>query len=108
MIKTPRLLVSDVQGNIFDLPNFHMAGRSARDTVRIDPSDLIELPEGSQLFYLPERKAIGFNAKSGRKTVINDHFAVGEVQLSGVIEIQSTNNQHARALLHQFGTGINL
>lgn len=76
MMKTPRLLVSDAQGNIFDLPNFLMAGRSARDTVRIDPSDLIELPKGSQLFYLPERKAIGFNAKSGRKTVINDHFAV--------------------------------
>lgn len=76
MMKTPRLLVSNAQGNIFDLPNFLMAGRSAQDTVRIDPADLIELPEGSQLFYLPERKAIGFNAKSGRKTVINDHFAV--------------------------------
>lgn len=76
MMKTPRLLVSDAQGNIFDLPNFLMAGRSARDTVRIDPKDLIELPVGSQLFFLPKRKAIGFNAKTGRKTVINDHFAV--------------------------------
>lgn len=76
MMKTPKLLVSDAQGNIVDLPNFRMAGRSAHETVRIDSEELIELPEGSQLFYLPERKAVGFNAKTGRKTVINDHFAV--------------------------------
>lgn len=75
-MKTPRLLVSDDQGNIFDLPNYRMAGRSARDTMPVDPDELIELPEGSQLFFLPGRKAVGYHVKTGRKTVINDHFAV--------------------------------
>ncbi|MBL7961056.1 radical SAM protein [bacterium] len=75
-MKIPQLLVSDGQGNIFDLPNYRMAGRSARDTVEIDPSELIELPQGSQLFFLPGRKAVGYHSKTGRKTVIDDHFAV--------------------------------
>lgn len=75
-MKTPSLLVSDDQGNIFDLPNYRMSGRSARETVHIDPAELIELPEGSQLFYLPGRKAIGYHIKTGRKTVIDDHYAV--------------------------------
>lgn len=75
-MKTPRLLVSDDQGNIFDLPNYRMAGRSARDTMPVDPDELIELPEGSQLFFLPGRKAVGYHVRTGRKTVIDDHFAV--------------------------------
>ncbi len=75
-MKTPRLLVSDAQGSIFDLPAYYMAGRSARDTVKVDPADLIPLPEGSQLFFLPGRKAVGYHAGSGKKTVIDDHFAV--------------------------------
>ncbi len=61
----PYLLVSDAQGNIFEVPPFRMIGMSGHRTVMPEPETLIPLPHGSDLFQLPGRIPIGFNPESG-------------------------------------------
>lgn len=76
MRRVPNLVYSDGRGNIYDVPEIEMAGRTGFSFVKIDPKDLIPLPEGSQLFELPGRKPIGFDRKTGKKVVFDDGWAV--------------------------------
>jgi molybdenum cofactor biosynthesis enzyme MoaA len=66
MRNRPALVYADVNGNIFDWPALEMAGASANELRRPKPSELIPLPEGSELFLLPERVPVGFNPTERR------------------------------------------
>jgi pyruvate-formate lyase-activating enzyme len=61
MKSRPSLVYADQNGNIFDWPALEMAGASANEWKRPQPAELIPLPEGSELFLLPERVPVGFN-----------------------------------------------
>lgn len=52
------LLYADKQGNIFDAPGYAAWGRSGAETVPLHAADMIPLPEGADLLYLPGRKAL--------------------------------------------------
>src|SRR5208337_5440193 len=60
------LVYADVNGNIYDWPALEMAVASANKWRRPRSAELIPLPEGSELFLLPERLPVGFNRKGGR------------------------------------------
>ena len=60
----PSLIFSDSTGKIFDHPDLKIAGRSGDRIVLPDPSELIPLPRGSQLFSLPGRIPIGWAGES--------------------------------------------
>ena len=62
--KYPSLIFSDSTGKIFDHPDLKIAGRSGDRIVLPDPSELVPLPRGSQLFSLPGRIPIGWEGKS--------------------------------------------
>jgi len=65
----PRLLLTTPRGRIMDHPRLTLAGRSGS---RIRPpreDELIPLPEGSELFGLPGRRPVGFDAR-GRPRVV--------------------------------------
>ena len=57
-------LYADTSGNIYDAPGCRAAGRSGQESVILTPEDMIELPEGSELMYLPGRTAL--MAQKGR------------------------------------------
>jgi wyosine [tRNA(Phe)-imidazoG37] synthetase (radical SAM superfamily) len=61
MKNRPALVYADINGNILDWPALEMAGASANEFKRPSSSELIPLPEGSELFLLPGRIPIGFN-----------------------------------------------
>ena len=65
MKNRPSLVYADVNGNIFDWPALEMAGASANECQRPQHSELIALPEGSELFLLPERAPVGFDPATG-------------------------------------------
>lgn len=50
---------ADERGEIFDAPGWGAAGQSWDAAVACNASDMIPLPEGSELMYLPGRPAIG-------------------------------------------------
>jgi len=61
----PCLLYANDKGEICDLPELGMAGRSGRDFQTPDLADLIPLPPGSELFVLDQRFPVGFASDSG-------------------------------------------
>lgn len=64
----PRLVLSDVEGNVFDHPFLKLSGRSGDRFLIPPPSELVPLPRGSQLFSLPGRIPIGWD-EEGRSFV---------------------------------------
>ncbi len=72
----PYLLYADAKGKIFEDDSLHCAGRSGNDIVSLKPEDFIELPEGSDLYVLPDRYPIGINLKTGVPALSKKGFAV--------------------------------
>lgn len=52
-------LYADERGEIFDCPGFVGVGRIGGEHVKLQPDDLIPLPEGADLMFLPGRSALG-------------------------------------------------
>lgn len=63
--KTPYLVFSEPSGRIFNHPSLRMAGRSGDRILIPDSSEILPLPQGSQLFTLPGRVPIGWNEDQG-------------------------------------------
>lgn len=67
--KVPNLVYSDENGQILDISSIEVAGRSGKEILRLKPDDFIEMPDGSELFLLPNRNPVGFHRKTGEKFV---------------------------------------
>jgi len=61
----PSLVYANHLGEINNFPDIHMAGRSGSFYFNPALEDLIPLPEGSELFLLPERLPIGISPENG-------------------------------------------
>lgn len=59
--KYPFLVVSDGKGNVFEIPELYMVGMELHNIKLPEKGELIPLPEGSDLFELPDRVAIGYD-----------------------------------------------
>lgn len=69
----PSLIFADAKGNITDFSSLQMAGMSGNHMIRPSLEDLIPLPEGSELFVLPERLPIGCDRKTGEPLLLDDN-----------------------------------
>jgi wyosine [tRNA(Phe)-imidazoG37] synthetase (radical SAM superfamily) len=69
----PSLVYANARGEITDFPNLGMAGRSAASFQTPAPADLIPLPEGSELFLLPERHPVGIDPETGEAMVLAEN-----------------------------------
>lgn len=68
----PSLLVADAQGNIYEEPELLMLCRRGRELGLPRPDELMPLPEESEIFLLPGRRAIGLNPESGEVEELED------------------------------------
>jgi MoaA/NifB/PqqE/SkfB family radical SAM enzyme len=62
----PSLLVADEKGKVYDVPGVEPAGMKAGHYFRPGPSDFTEIHPDSELFLLPERSPVGFDADGKR------------------------------------------
>lgn len=62
--RMPSLVYANDKGEIVELPDIEMAGMSGLSVIRPRSSDLIPLPDGSELFTLPGRYPVGIDTKS--------------------------------------------
>ncbi|OIP44169.1 MAG: radical SAM protein [Desulfobacterales bacterium CG2_30_60_27] len=62
----PCLVYANDRGEIIDFPDLNMAGRGGAFCGVPDLADLIPLPEGSELFLLPQRKPMGIQPRTGK------------------------------------------
>ena len=73
---SPYLLYSDGQGNIFEDTTLYAIGRTGWDAIPVEPEDWIELPEGGQLYELPDRRGIGIDVRTGDMRLCEKGWAV--------------------------------
>ena len=57
-------LFADERGEIFDAPGWGALGQSGKEIVVCNKADMIPLPPGSELMYLPGRTAMGIKRQS--------------------------------------------
>lgn len=73
----PLLLISNKKGRITPVEGLEAAGMEAGYPFRLAPGQLIKLPPNSQVFMLPQRIPVGYDAAAKRFAEIkNGHFAV--------------------------------
>lgn len=72
MATRPRLVYADSKGRIYDCPTLEMSGRSGNEFKRLRTGEWIPLPPGSELFMLPQRLPIGYDASKKRFEVLRD------------------------------------
>lgn len=53
-------LIANDAGEIFDVPEAEGVGRVGEKFFKLQPKDLIKLPDSADLMFLPQRQAIGF------------------------------------------------
>ncbi len=70
--RIPSLVFANSHGEILDYSGLRMAGSSAGTFSLPDINDLIELPEGSELFVLPGRLPVGFEPDTDEAALL-DH-----------------------------------
>jgi len=68
----PYLVFSDAKGKIYHHPFLRMAASSLDKIVIPKDTELIRLPQGSSLFYLPGRLAVGFNPVTGEQEILRN------------------------------------
>ena len=68
----PRLLVADSKGQIFDHPVLLMLCRQGRQWALPRPDELMPLPDESELFLLPARRAAGLDPATGHVELLEE------------------------------------
>jgi pyruvate-formate lyase-activating enzyme len=76
MKHSPFLLYSDGKGNIFEDQTLYVCGRSGWDALPVDEEEWISLPEGGQLYELPDRRGIGIDVRTGELRLCEKGWAV--------------------------------
>lgn len=76
----PSLVYANQKGEIKNFPEIHMAGRSGNFNFKPALEDLIPLPEGSELFLLPDRLPIGISPENDSPVMLDhDPDAPGKI-----------------------------
>ena len=58
----PQLVISDKNGNLYDVPGLEAAGMKGGSFLKLTMQDLIPIPAGSELFMLPGRVPVAYDA----------------------------------------------
>ena len=70
--KVPSLVIADKNGNIKDFPDLAMAGMANGRYCQPALEDIIPLPEGSELFNLPDRLPVGTDPTNGEPLLLRE------------------------------------
>lgn len=68
----PRLVVADAEGNIYDHPDLLLVCRRGHEFALPRPDELMPLPEESDIFLLPGRRAVGLDPENGEAEVLEE------------------------------------
>ncbi len=74
--RVPYMLYADTDGNILEHTDFEAVARSGADFVALKAEDFIEIPNGSEIFFLPGRRPYGKDIKTGAITCYDQGLAV--------------------------------
>lgn len=76
LTRSPYILYSDGEGNIFEDTSLYVVGRTGWDALPVPEDEWIELPSGGSLYELPGRRGIGIDVKTGEMRLCEKGWAV--------------------------------
>ncbi|MDR2727357.1 MAG: radical SAM protein, partial [Deltaproteobacteria bacterium] len=68
----PHLVVADAAGHIYDHPDLLLLCRRGQEWGLPRPDELMPLPDESELFRLPGRRAVGFDPQTGQTEIMEE------------------------------------
>ena len=68
----PAMVFADADGSVYDHPDLLMLVRRGRELTLPRPDELIPLPEGSDLYLLPGRHALGLDPETGKAEAMEE------------------------------------
>ncbi|WP_025323124.1 radical SAM protein [Deferrisoma camini] len=83
MDDSARLLVADEEGQILEWPGLALAGQSGDRWGPVPDEELVPVPEGTKVFFLPETQAVGWDPDAGRPRVLWRYRAVAAMLQAG-------------------------
>lgn len=66
-------VVADHTGNIFDLQGYAAVGMSGKSFIPLTVSMTTEMPYGGEMMYLPDRRPVVYNIKTGAIETLNEN-----------------------------------
>jgi len=66
-------VVANADGEIFDLEGYAAVGRDGSELVPLTLDSTINMPYGGELMYLPDRRSIVYNMKTGRIETLEEN-----------------------------------
>lgn len=66
------MVFADADGNVYDHPDLLMLVRRGRELTLPRPDELIPLPEGSDVYLLPGRHALGLDPETGKAEAMEE------------------------------------
>lgn len=82
--KIPSLVFADKKGTVIDFPDLAMAGMSNGQYFKPELNDIIPLPEGSEIFLLPQRLPVGLDFNSDEPLLLDCDPYSGETGIQAV------------------------
>lgn len=105
---SPRLVFADAQGSIYDHPQLLMLCRKGESLAQPRPDEIMPLPQDSDLFLLPGRKALGLDPQSGQVEAMQENAVAAFVSpghtLAGLAAFHR-DQQHQPPVLPLFAYG---
>jgi len=74
----PRLIFANAKGEVFEHPRLLMLGRAANEVRLPRDEELIPLPQGSDLYLLPDRLPLGLDPETGSLEAVTHDPYTGE------------------------------
>ncbi|XOF32618.1 MAG: radical SAM protein [Candidatus Electrothrix sp. YB6] len=99
----PALLFADSSGEIFDYDGLLMAGAGGEHFFCPEQTELIELPEGSELFVLPGRLPVGIEPDTGEPAMLDCNPYTGEQNISAVAAFMAPAHTAVYTAAYQSG-----
>ncbi len=64
-------IFSDCGGNIYEDTSLDLMGRLGRHLIRLSPRDLIDVPAGSDFFFMPDDRMVGWDSRTKQPQITN-------------------------------------
>lgn len=85
----PLLVLADRDQNIFERPGLRACGQAGRHISPLDPKELIPLPQGSNLYFLPDRHPAGSDLRTKKTVTVNEGTPVAAFLPPGYTSLRS-------------------
>ena len=104
----PSLLVASPEGEIIDLPELAATVRWGIHEVVPRKDEWIPLPEGSDLYLMPGRRAVGYDRRTSERISVSEYEGVSVMAVAATILVTTSLSRTYRRWLMRLASKFGL